>query len=152
MNPRKRQVRVTVNGREYLVEVYDLNTDPIIATVADQKFIVSVEDVALPEPVVAVEPKPVSGQKSKPVAHQALRAPVSTPADAENVVIAPMPGDLIDIFVQSGDEVSVGQELCSLEAMKMKNVIRSPRAGVIASVPVTRGQAVSYGDVLVTFE
>ena len=63
-----------------------------------------------------------------------------------------MPGHIIDIVVEPGDAVSTGQALCSLEAMKMKNTIRSPRNGVIASVDVTVGQPVTYGDVLVTFE
>jgi len=63
-----------------------------------------------------------------------------------------MLGHIIDIAVKPGDEVSTGQTLCSLEAMKMKNTIRSARDGVIASVDVTVGQPVTYGDVLVTFE
>ncbi len=67
-------------------------------------------------------------------------------------VRAPMPGHIVDIVVKPGDEVSVGQPLCSLEAMKMKNAIRSPRDGLIAGVEVTTGQAVAHGDILVTFE
>ncbi len=67
-------------------------------------------------------------------------------------VRAPMPGHIVDIVVKPGDEVSVGQTLCSLEAMKMKNAIRSPRDGLIAGVEVTTGQAVAHGDILVTFK
>jgi biotin carboxyl carrier protein len=62
-----------------------------------------------------------------------------------------MPGTILDIRVQPGDEVAFQQELCSLEAMKMKNSIRSPRAGRIAEVRVAEGQTVAYGDVLFTF-
>jgi biotin carboxyl carrier protein len=63
-----------------------------------------------------------------------------------------MPGNILDIAVKPGDRVAVRQQLCSLEAMKMKNAIRSPGEGVIASVEVAEGQAVAHGDVLFTFE
>ena len=59
MNLRKQQVRVTINGREYLVEVQDLNSDPITAFVGDQEYQVRVEDTPSPEPA-PVESKPVS--------------------------------------------------------------------------------------------
>jgi propionyl-CoA carboxylase alpha chain len=54
--------------------------------------------------------------------------------------------------VRPGDEVGLGQDLCVLEAMKMKNPIRSPRAGRIASVNVNPGQTVKHHDVLVEFD
>ena len=67
-------------------------------------------------------------------------------------VIAPMPGDIIEVFVEPGQEVSKGDSLCVLDAMKMKNIIRSPRQGRIAAVVVSPGQSVDYGTELVTFE
>jgi biotin carboxyl carrier protein len=63
-----------------------------------------------------------------------------------------MPGNILGLAVRPGERVRVGQELCSLEAMKMRNAIRSSREGVIARVEVTEGQTVAYGDVLFTFE
>jgi biotin carboxyl carrier protein len=63
-----------------------------------------------------------------------------------------MPGTIVSIAVQPGDQVEVGQDLCVLDAMKMNNRIRAPRAGTIAQVHVTVGQQVSYGQPLVTFE
>lgn len=63
-----------------------------------------------------------------------------------------MPGTIVSIAVQPGDLVEVGQDLCVLDAMKMNNRIRSPRAGTIAQVHVSIGQQVSYGQPLVTFE
>jgi len=69
-----------------------------------------------------------------------------------SAVKAPMPGNVLGIRVKPGDKVSFKQTLCSLEAMKMKNAIRSPRDGVIATVNVTEGQAVAHGDVLFTFQ
>ncbi len=62
-----------------------------------------------------------------------------------------IPGLIFLIKVQEGEKVVPGQELCILEAMKMKNVIRAPRAGRIAAVKVNNGQQVAEGDVLVEF-
>ena len=67
------------------------------------------------------------------------------------VVRAPMPGTIISIAVQPGDQVDTGQDVCVLEAMKMKNRISAPRAGVIDQVHVSSGQQVQQGEVLVTF-
>ena len=62
-----------------------------------------------------------------------------------------MPGSIVSIAVQPGDRVEVGQDLCVLDAMKMNNRIRAPRAGTIAQVHVSLGQQVQYGDPLMTF-
>jgi biotin carboxyl carrier protein len=63
-----------------------------------------------------------------------------------------MPGLIIDVCVKPGDKVTRGQHMMALEAMKMKNSIRSPRDAVIASVAVADQQKVAYNDLLVTFE
>ena len=55
------------------------------------------------------------------------------------------------IAVQAGDRVDAGQELCVLEAMKMKNVIRSSRSGGIARLHVSVGQHFKHNDALVEF-
>jgi biotin carboxyl carrier protein len=154
MNANARQVSVIVAGQEYLVEIQDLNARPIIAQVGEQTFEVNITETLVEKPVVSATPQPVTAPQPGPVATQSIKAPepVVAPGASKNTIVAPMPGDIIEICVQPGDKVSAGQELCSLEAMKMKNAIRSPRDGVIASVAVTRGQDVSYGEVLITLE
>ncbi|GAA4272504.1 biotin/lipoyl-containing protein [Aquimarina gracilis] len=69
-----------------------------------------------------------------------------------NAIKAPMPGLLLDIHVESGQEVKEDDPLLILEAMKMENVILSPRDGVIKTVSVTKGNAVDKGQLLVEFE
>jgi biotin carboxyl carrier protein len=58
---------------------------------------------------------------------------------------------IVEVAVKPGDQVRVGDTLCVLEAMKMKNAIRAPRAGQIATVFVQIGQAVKHHDSLVAF-
>ena len=65
---------------------------------------------------------------------------------------APMPGLILDIQVSEGDTVQEGDALLVLEAMKMENVILSPREGVVKKIAVTRGMAVDKKHLLVEFE
>lgn len=65
-------------------------------------------------------------------------------------VRAIIPGRVVAVDVQPGTSVAGGQRLLVIEAMKMQNEIRAPRAGQIAAVPATVGSAVELGDLLVT--
>lgn len=69
-----------------------------------------------------------------------------------NAIKAPMPGLVLEISVEVGQEVQEGDNLLILEAMKMENSFTSPRAGVIKSIVVNKGQAVDKGQLLIEFE
>lgn len=69
-----------------------------------------------------------------------------------NAIKAPMPGLILSINVQVGQEVQENESLLILEAMKMENNFTSPRAGVIKSILVEQGQAVDKGQLLIEFE
>ena len=69
-----------------------------------------------------------------------------------NSIKAPMPGLILDIHVDKGQEVKEDEALLILEAMKMENVITSPRDGVIKSVSVSKGEAIDKGHLLIEFE
>jgi biotin carboxyl carrier protein len=67
-------------------------------------------------------------------------------------VIAPMPGKVLRLLVKEGDEVSQGEGIAVMEAMKMQNEIKSPKKGTIQKILVTEGSAVNPGDVLAIVE
>ncbi len=150
----KRRMKVVVNGKPYTVEVEDLATSPVRVTVDGRPFEVDIEtiesEVAQVGPVAApVQPAAV---ESMAPAGQPARPPAAPGSASSGEITAPMPGNILDILVEIGDSVSVGQELCSLEAMKMKNAIRTSRDGVIATIKVAEGQSVAHGDLLFTIE
>ena len=64
-------------------------------------------------------------------------------------VTAPMPGRLVKVLVEAGQEVRAGQGLVVMEAMKMENELRAPRAGRVAEVHARERQAVETGALLV---
>jgi biotin carboxyl carrier protein len=94
--------------------------------------------------------------------HPAAPLPVSARSNGKDTEIAdgsaleavraPIPGVIVSLAIEPGTTVSTGQELCVLEAMKMKNSIRAARAGQIAAIHVTPGQAVKHRDVLMEFK
>lgn len=67
-------------------------------------------------------------------------------------VLSPMPGLIFEINVAEGDEVKEGDNLLILEAMKMENVISSPRDGMIKKVAVKKGEAIEKKALLIEFE
>ncbi len=133
-------LHLTVEGKPYAVQVDDLTASPLTVRVNDKPFVVEVmADVAEVLPGAAstdVAPPPAAGS-----AGSGLKE-----------FTAPMPGNILDIAVKPGDRVTYKQLLCNLEAMKMKNALRSPREGTIAAIHVHEGQTVAYGDLLFTFE
>jgi biotin carboxyl carrier protein len=80
-------------------------------------------------------------------------------ADAEahgpkgpTAIAAPMPGKVVRVLVKPGDAVTAGQPVAVVEAMKMENEIRAPRAGTVKTVHVKEGQPVEGQEALVTVE
>lgn len=65
---------------------------------------------------------------------------------------APMPGQIVEVFVSVGDHVEAGQRLLVLEAMKMQHTMKAPFAGTVESLPVQAGDQVAGGQVLVHVE
>ena len=68
-----------------------------------------------------------------------------------NIIWTPMPGKVLKIMVQEGDQVKVGDTLLAIEAMKMEHLIKSKRDGSIGSLCVTCGQQVQKGQELIKF-
>ena len=72
--------------------------------------------------------------------------------DLSNVIIAPMPGTVVSVAVKKGDRVVEGQEIAVVEAMKMQNVLRAQKLGVVKSVNLKAGESVAADQVLIEFE
>lgn len=140
------KLRVKIDDQTYEVEVGDLSARPVLASVDGETFEV------WPEEAQSAAPFPVARPVAAPVAAPAARpAAASASVDRAKSVTAPIPGTIVSIAVKEGDAVTAGQELCSLEAMKMKNSIRATRAATIAKILVKAGDRVSQGQPLVEY-
>lgn len=67
-------------------------------------------------------------------------------------IVAPMPGKVVRVQIEAGATVEKGVGVVVVEAMKMQNEMKSPRAGVVVSVNVKPGDTVNAGDVLAVLE
>jgi len=132
---------VKVADQYYEVDIVDIHTRPIIARVGDQEFEVSPEDGAK----LAIQ------KERREIKSVELPKYSSSPNTTTSELTAPLPGTVIEIFVKTNEYIEAGQIILIIEAMKMKNSIRSTRAGKIAEVLVSAGQTVAHKQILVRF-
>lgn len=66
----------------------------------------------------------------------------------EGEILAPMAGKIVSVKIKKGDQVKLGNVLCTLEAMKMENEITATKSGLIKEVNISEGTGVNEGDVL----
>lgn len=141
------KIKVEIDGQQYEVSIEDINARPVVAIIEGERY--------------EVWPESDDSEDSTPINRPPVSIPVPVPAatvsdkpaqrvDAKNIT-SPLPGVIVAILVKPGDQVKRGQELCTLEAMKMKNAIKSTRDGKIASVEVSVGDQVGHGQVLLTY-
>ena len=64
---------------------------------------------------------------------------------------APMPGRVLKIFVKEGDEIQIGDNVLSLEAMKMENILKAEGIGTVSKICISEGDVVDKGAVLIEF-
>ena len=137
-------LRVKVGDRWFTVEVEDPDADPVIARVDGDEVEVRIQRLA-GEPGPAVEP--AQGAPS------ALPPPPGPAApSAAKQFRSPMPGVILSVAVQVGDQVVTGDEICVLAAMKMQQTLRADWSGIVRAVHVESGQQVLDGDPIVDLE
>jgi len=94
----------------------------------------------------------VDGDAGAVTFFEAERFPAPSPADDPGSLRAPLPGTVVAVRVEVGDEVSAGQELLVIEAMKMRHAVRADRAGRVTALPARAGSTVEVGAVLVVVD
>ncbi len=78
--------------------------------------------------------------------------PEKVAPDTSKMLLCPMPGLIVKLNVEVGDEVQEGQALCTIEAMKMENILRAERRGVVSKVNAAAGDSLAVDDVIMEFE
>jgi biotin carboxyl carrier protein len=144
--------RIKIDSQIYVVEIIDLRERPIVAIVDGERFEVEPQN-GQSRLLESTTESAQGNQTPTPSKAQLPLTPPSgvTPGTAA-LVRAPIPGVIVAILVRPGDDVNHGQDLCTIEAMKMRNNIRAARAGRIAEVLVSNGQTVNHNDPLLRFE
>jgi pyruvate carboxylase subunit B len=140
---------ITVNGRPFTVEVeddtvlvdgiaYDAALAGETATVGGESYTVEISGLAVATAAPATEPS-------------SLAAPAVTEAGA-GAVLAIMPGKIIRVMVELGQQVEEGEPVCMLEAMKMENELHARQGGTVRAVHIKPGDDVEKDQVLLEIE
>ena len=141
--------RFKIFGNDYETHVIRKTDDEMVITVNDIQYKAHLEtrkDRSVVKPTPKIE---------RPVVAPTIGTKVTAPPDAAKgagAVNAPMPGLITKVNVKVGDEVTLGQTLLAMEAMKMENNIAANLAGVITEVSVRDGDTVIEGQALMTIE
>jgi propionyl-CoA carboxylase alpha chain len=83
------------------------------------------------------------------IAELQAKLPAKQAADTSRQVLSPMPGLVVSLEVAEGQEVKTGEAVAIVEAMKMQNIIRAERDGVVAKIHVAPGASVAADEVMV---
>ena len=75
-----------------------------------------------------------------------------SPPDTSKLLLCPMPGLVVSVAVAEGDLVQDGQALCTVEAMKMENVLRAERKGIVVKINAKAGDSLKVDEVIMEFE
>ncbi|WP_085806197.1 acetyl-CoA carboxylase biotin carboxylase subunit [Roseovarius albus] len=78
--------------------------------------------------------------------------PEKLPPDTSKLLLCPMPGLIVGVNVEVGDEVQEGQALCTVEAMKMENILRAEKKAVVTKINAVAGDSLSVDEVIMEFE
>jgi propionyl-CoA carboxylase alpha chain len=81
----------------------------------------------------------------------ALLMPVKVPPDTSKYLLCPMPGLVVKINVEEGEEVQEGQALCTVEAMKMENILRAERRATVKKINAAPGASLRVDDIIMEF-
>jgi propionyl-CoA carboxylase alpha chain len=85
-------------------------------------------------------------------AELATLMPEKVAPDTSKLLLCPMPGLIVKVDVEVGDEVQEGQALCTVEAMKMENILRAEKKSKVTKINATAGDSLAVDDVIMEFE
>ncbi len=125
--------KVVVNGSEYKVGIEELPEE--IASQPIPTKAVSAPTHTPSKPIAKAKPTPATKKTESAI--------------TGGTIVAPMPGTVLHVGVNIGDNVIKGQTLLVLEAMKMENEIMAPADGVVQELNVTKGVSVNAGEILI---
>ena len=153
LRPDERRVVADIGGRHYELEVSELGDDEYLlldgfcvyncrlASSRGQRDCFEVHLRGNRYDVRVIDPKRLRGSQS---------SGGNEPGAAQ--IVAPMPGKVVRVLVGVGSRVEVGAGIAVVEAMKMQNEMKAPKAGTVVSLRVVAGATVNAGDVLAVIE
>ncbi len=142
-----KEYKYTINGNKYDVQILDVVENVATVSVNGESYSVEMEKEPEPEKKKVVV-RPVAQPQPKTEVASAKPGKVNT----NNALKAPLPGVVTEIKVNVGDEVSAGDTVVVLEAMKMANNLEAEKSGKVTAILVQVGESVMEDTPLVVIE
>lgn len=151
-----KEYKYSINGNEYTVAVIDLDGNTAAVEVNGTSYKVDIlgeelnitpRPAAKPAAPVAPAPQPqAAAPVAQPTPAEQPAAPAPTqPAGNGKPILSPLPGVILDLKVNVGDQVKARQTVAVLEAMKMENNINAEHDGVVTAIKVNKGDSILEG-------
>jgi len=138
-----KEYKFKINGKQYNVAVGEADGKLLPVNVNGKDYSVELEDAPVAAPAPAAQPAATPAPAAAPAAKPAA-------GGAEEKVVSPLPGVIIEVSVKEGQAVKAGQKVAVLEAMKMENEISAPKDGTITAIHVHKGDSILEGAPIVS--
>lgn len=136
-----RKFKINIDGQQYLVEMEEIGGQPVQQS----------------QPVINTQPEESVSEKTEITQENSEekvsdQGPTNAAQASGEAMEAPMPGTILDVFVEIGQEVKENEKLLILEAMKMENEIVASKSGKVSGIFVNKGDSVDAGVPLITID
>lgn len=145
--------KALVNGKDYNYHIEKLNNYTYKLLIENKPIIITVVQKNNSELIITLNGKVIETKVLSSLQEKAARLiETAAPKHSTTIIKSPMPGMILKIKKTIGDDVTQGDSLLILEAMKMENDIRSPVSGKIKEIVIKEGHAVEKGATLLIIE
>lgn len=144
------KVVVKIGDRVFEVDIENTSARPIVAMVEGERFEVWPENLNQ-LPAGSESSTQAGAVRLAQATSQKVQKGSASGSLSGKTMTSPLPGTVTEVFVKEGEQVEAGHVALVIEAMKMKNSIRTTRAGIISAVLVTAGETVTHKQPLIEF-
>ena len=142
-----KKFKFTIHGNPYEVEILGFEEN-----IAKVEVNGTVYDVEIQKDLKLAKTPTLVRQEVPQPTRKETKIPRNITKTTNVAIKAPLPGTIISILVKTGDKVTMGQKLLTMEAMKMENNVLSEKDGIVTNINVKQGDTVMQNDVLVEIE
>ena len=136
-----KKFKFRISGHLYNVEIVNFEDNKAKVEVNGTRYNIEMEKTAQQSKTPILVRKELETPRS---AHKFKKQ-----VEGTTKIKAPLPGNIMQVFVKEGDKIEKGQKLLQYEAMKMENDLLSEKPGVVKSIKVGAGDSVLEGDILI---
>ncbi|MFO8087471.1 MAG: biotin/lipoyl-containing protein [Bacteroidales bacterium] len=141
-----KEFEFTINGNKYSVEIQNFESNIVTVEVNGTTY-----DVELHKEFK--QPKTPKLVRKEIKSSQGAEKPAQAPSGGSGFkLMAPLPGTILEVHVKPGDQIKKGQNMITMEAMKMENNVLAEKDGTVKAVKVAQGDSVLQDDLLIEME